>query len=122
MLASATVWLNGIAVANVTTLDPAADVWLDDGNNTVVVQISKKTADSYTFNVQPDMCALPDTSGNTFSADGIYDPIRFELTDSAGTRYLLDRRDGLIQMTDRNGNASNPRLTPSSLRGTCVRV
>lgn len=70
---SATVWLNGIAVADVTTVDPAADVWLDDGNNTVVVELNRRTADSYAFNVQPDMCALPDTSGNTFSADGIYE-------------------------------------------------
>ena len=57
-------------VANVTSDDPAADVWLADGNNTVVVALSKKTADTYTFTVQPGMCALPDTSGNTFSADG----------------------------------------------------
>lgn len=29
-----------------------------------------KAADAYTFVVQPGMCSLPDTSGNTFSADG----------------------------------------------------
>jgi len=68
--ASAAIVLNGAPVANVTTADPAADVWLADGGNTVVVALSRKTADTYTFTVQPGMCALPDTSGNTFSADG----------------------------------------------------
>jgi len=66
----ATVSLNSIPVANVTNVNPAANVWLVDGKNTVVVAINKKTADSYTFNVQPGMCALPDTSDNTFSPDG----------------------------------------------------
>ncbi|MBF6648090.1 hypothetical protein IT781_05670 [Methylobacter sp. BlB1] len=67
---SAAVSLNGASVATVTTDNPAASVWLADGGNTVVVALSKKTADSYAFNVQPGMCALPDTTGNTFSADG----------------------------------------------------
>jgi hypothetical protein len=67
---SAEVDLNGVAVANVTTDSPSADVWLATGNNTVVVALSKRTADTYTFAVQAGMCALPDTSGNTFSADG----------------------------------------------------
>jgi hypothetical protein len=49
---------------------PATKVWLADGANTAVVALSKRTADSYTFTVQPGMCAPPDTSGNTFSADG----------------------------------------------------
>lgn len=62
--------LNGSPVANVTSVDPSADVWLADGNNTVVVALNKKTADSYAFAVQPGMCDLPDTSGNTFSTDG----------------------------------------------------
>jgi hypothetical protein len=68
--ANATVLLNGAPVATVTAADPAANVWLADGNNTVMVAISKRTADSYAFSVQPGMCALPDTSGNTFSTDG----------------------------------------------------
>lgn len=68
--ASATVSLNGTSVATVTAANPAANVWLADGNNTVVVALNRKTADSYTFTVQAGMCALPDTSGNTFSADG----------------------------------------------------
>ena len=67
---SATVSLNGATVANVTNLSPSTNVWLADNKNTVVVALNKKTADSYAFNVQPGMCALPDTSGNTFSADG----------------------------------------------------
>lgn len=67
---SAAVSLNGASVATVTTDTPAANVWLVDGSNTVVVALSKRTADSYAFNVQPGMCALPDTTGNTFSADG----------------------------------------------------
>lgn len=68
--ASATVSLNGAPVATVTAVDPAAKVWLADGNNTVVMALNKRTADSYAFAVPPGMCALPDTSGNTFSADG----------------------------------------------------
>jgi streptogramin lyase len=68
--ASATVSLNGTVKANVTNVNPAAKVWLADGNNTAVVALSRKTADSYAFTVQPGMCILPDTSGNTFSADG----------------------------------------------------
>jgi hypothetical protein len=62
--------LNGALVAKVTSANPAANVWLADGNNTVVVALSKKTADTYTFSVQPGLCALPDTSGNTFSTEG----------------------------------------------------
>jgi hypothetical protein len=67
---SAAIAVNGVTVATVTSDAPAANVWLTDGNNTVVVALSKRTADAYTFVVQPGMCALPDTSGNTFSADG----------------------------------------------------
>jgi hypothetical protein len=67
---SAEIALNGVTVATVTSDAQAADVWLADGNNTVVVALNKKTADMYTFVVQAGMCALPDTSGNTFSADG----------------------------------------------------
>ena len=66
-----TVSLNGTPVANVTSVNPSTDVWLADGDNTVVVALNKKTADSYAFSVQAGMCDLPDTSGNTFSADGI---------------------------------------------------
>jgi len=67
---TAAVVLNGATVATVTSAAPAADVWLADGNNTVVVALNRKTADTYRFSVQPGMCDLPDTSGNTFSADG----------------------------------------------------
>lgn len=68
--ASAEIVLNGTPVANVTSVDPASNVWLVDGNNTVVVALNKRTADAYRFTVQSGLCALPDTSGNTFSADG----------------------------------------------------
>jgi len=68
--ASATVSLNGTPVADVTNINPSADVWLADGDNQVVVALNKKTADRYAFTVQAGMCALPDTSGNTYSADG----------------------------------------------------
>jgi len=68
---SATVSLNGTTVATVTTANPATNVWLADGANTVVVAINKRTTDSYAFTVQPGQCTLPDTSGNTFSADGL---------------------------------------------------
>jgi hypothetical protein len=62
--------LNGAFVATLTAVDSVAKVWLADNSNTVVVALNKKTADSYVFAVQPGMCDLPDTSGNTFSADG----------------------------------------------------
>lgn len=68
--AKATISLNGTAVANVTSASPVTDVQLMDGANTVIVALDRKTADIYTFTAQPGMCALPDTSGNTFSADG----------------------------------------------------
>lgn len=67
---SAEIALNGTLVATVTADAPASNVWLADGNNTVVVALNKKTADAYTFVVPLGMCALPDTSGNTFSVDG----------------------------------------------------
>lgn len=67
---SADIALNGVLVANVTTANPSADVWLGDGNSTVAVAVSRKTVDLYKFAVQAGMCAVPDTSGNTFSADG----------------------------------------------------
>jgi len=68
--ASAVVVLNGMQVATVTSGSPSVKVWLLDGLNAVVVALNKKTADTYPFAVQPGMCELPDTSGNTFSADG----------------------------------------------------
>ena len=67
---SAVVALNGVEVATVSSANPAASVWLADGKNTVVVALNRKMADTYTFVVPSGMCALPDTSGNTFSADG----------------------------------------------------
>lgn len=68
--ASAIVSLNGVRVDVVTAADPTANVWLADGNNTVTVALSKKATDRYAFAVSAGLCNLPDTSGNSFSADG----------------------------------------------------
>lgn len=68
--ASANVSLNGTTIASVTTSNPATNVWLADGKNTVTITLNKKTADSYVFSVQAGFCAPPDTLGNTFSPDG----------------------------------------------------
>lgn len=67
--ASAAVTLNGTLVKDVVAADPVADVWLADGSNTVVVALSKKSADTYTYAVTAGQCSV-DTSHNTFSADG----------------------------------------------------
>jgi hypothetical protein len=67
---SAVVTLNGGFVKNVVATDPGANVWLADGNNTVVVALTKKVSDTYVFTVNAGQCSLPDTSGNTFSPDG----------------------------------------------------
>jgi len=68
---TAVVSLNGTVYgASVTAAEPVADVWLAVGSNKVVVALSKKVADAYTFNVIAGMCNLPDTSGNWFSPDG----------------------------------------------------
>jgi len=68
--ASAAVTLNGAVVKDVVAADPVADVWLATGSNTVVVALSKKSADTYAYAVAAGQCSLPDTSHNTFSADG----------------------------------------------------
>ena len=67
---TAVVSLDGAAVASVTAADPATRVWLTSGSHSVVVALNRKTADRYTFSVSPTQCSLPDTSLNTFSADG----------------------------------------------------
>jgi hypothetical protein len=64
---SADVSLNGGFVATVTSFAPAATVVLAAGSNTVVVALSKKTADSYGYAVIAGQCS---TAGNAFSADG----------------------------------------------------
>jgi hypothetical protein len=48
-----------------------ARVWLTDDENVVAIALGNKTVDRYYFSVQPGLCTLPDTSGNTFSADGM---------------------------------------------------
>ena len=67
---SAVVSLDGASIASVTAADPVTAVWLGEGEQTVVVALNRKTADRYVFTVSPGTCSLPDTSGNTFSADG----------------------------------------------------
>jgi hypothetical protein len=71
--ATATVSVNGVAVATVTFASPDALVWLDNGSNTVTVAVSRKVADSYTFDATPlgnqaNVC-IPDTSNNIISGD-----------------------------------------------------
>jgi hypothetical protein len=90
--------LNGAFVATITAIDSVAKVWLADNANTVVVALNKKTADSYAFAVQPGMCNLPDTSSNTFSADGTLEYA------ASGKSYAtvtpgcaLNGRTGLVQ-------------------------
>lgn len=68
--ASATVSLNDVLVESVTAVDPTVTVWLEYGANNIVVTVNKHTSDTYTFSVPLGTCNLPDTSGNTFSADG----------------------------------------------------
>lgn len=68
---SASVSLNASYVTTLSAARPATNLVLVDGaTNTVVVTLSKKSADTYQFVVPAGMCTLPDTSGNTFSADG----------------------------------------------------
>ncbi len=71
--ASATVSLNGHAVATVTFAIPDATVWLPNGVSTVDVAPSRKVVDSYSFDAtpaagQPNVC-IPDTSGNQVSGE-----------------------------------------------------
>lgn len=68
--ATASVSLNGAPLGTVNAASPGMTVWLAVGANDVVVKLDRKTADRYAFLVDAGMCALPDTSGNTFSADG----------------------------------------------------
>jgi hypothetical protein len=70
--ASATVSLNGAAIATVSFVSPDSDVWLANGTDTVTVAVDKRTADIYSFDAsptypnQPNVC-IPDTRGNTVS-------------------------------------------------------
>ena len=67
---TAVVSLDGAFVASVNATEPVTRVWLASGNHSVVVALNRKTADRYAFSVSPSQCSLPDTSGNSFSADG----------------------------------------------------
>jgi hypothetical protein len=67
--ATATVSKNRNNVASVNFVSPDAQVWLDNGVNTVVVALNKRTADSYAFDAsssypgQPNIC-VPNTGSN----------------------------------------------------------
>ena len=64
---AATVSLNGTPIATVSASIPFVNVQLANGDNTIVVTINKKTADSYLFSAQAGECS---TSDNTISPDG----------------------------------------------------
>lgn len=72
--ATATVWLNAVAVAKVTFVSPDATVWLPAGINTVAVMLNRRTVDRYVFDTttdypeQPNIC-IPDTRANTVSGE-----------------------------------------------------
>ena len=68
--AEASVSLNGKLVMRVDTAVPSTDVWLAPGSNMVVVALSKRASDRYTYNVTAGQCDVPNTSGNFFSPDG----------------------------------------------------
>jgi len=95
---SASVSLDGTFVATVTAANPAIDVWLADGaTNTVVVALSKKSADSYVFVVPSGVCS-PDTSGNTFSPDGTLEYGASGKSDvTVGSGCALNAATGLAQ-------------------------
>ena len=62
--------LNGAVLETLYADSPTMEVALVDGRNDVAVTISRKSTDLYRFTVAAGMCDPPDTSGNTFSADG----------------------------------------------------
>jgi hypothetical protein len=64
---TATVSLNGTSIATLTAANPFVNVQLANGDNTLVVTINKKMADTYLFSAQAGECS---TSGNTISPDG----------------------------------------------------
>lgn len=70
--ASATVLLNGVAVATVSFSSPDALVWLGNGPNTVTVSVNRRVTDTYSFDATPvnpsqaNVC-MPDTSANVVS-------------------------------------------------------
>lgn len=71
---TATVSVNGTAVAIVNFITPDSTAWLVSGANNVGVSLSKRLGDSYAFDAspaypgQPNAC-IPDTRGNSVSAD-----------------------------------------------------
>ncbi len=72
--ASATVSVNGAAVATVSLASPSATVWLPAGADMVTVALSRRVADGYAFDAtptfpgQPNIC-IPDTRNNSVVTD-----------------------------------------------------
>lgn len=68
--ASATVTLNGTAVATVSSGQPSVTLWLPNGQDSVGVVLSRRVADHYAFDLttsfpgQPNAC-IPDTRNNS---------------------------------------------------------
>lgn len=99
--ASATVSLNSALVATVTAANPVTNVWLADGDNTVVVALNRRTADTYALTVQPGMCDLPDTSGNTFTIDAYGNQLEYAASSKSYATVTpgcaLNGKTGLVQ-------------------------
>lgn len=68
--AEARLWLDGTAVQELDSETPSADLWLATGSHSVVVALSRRQADRYSFNVPAGLCTPPGTAGNFFSPDG----------------------------------------------------
>lgn len=68
--AQAVVSLNGQPVARLSAARPAVPVWLPEGMNDVGVRLNRRIVDRFAFGVSATQCQMPDTSGNTISADG----------------------------------------------------
>jgi hypothetical protein len=104
--ASATVSLNDAGVASVTFFNPDADVWLANGNNTVVVALNKKTADSYQFdgvkyidpyNTDTLNTCIPSTKGNDASSGDLEYAASLKSYATVTPGCALNAKTGLAQ-------------------------
>jgi hypothetical protein len=67
----AVVSLNGQRAARVDAAHPVARLWLPAGSDDVAVRLNRGAVDHFAFDVSTMQCQMPDTSGNSFSADGV---------------------------------------------------
>jgi len=67
----AVVKADGVAVANLSAVEPSTPVWLTAGDHRVQVALGRRLIDGYDFSVAEGHCVMPDTSGNAVSADGL---------------------------------------------------